>query len=256
MMRFACPTCHFHLSAPEECAGRVSRCRQCGGAVTVPPASAPLPIAGLLVAALMLLFLMAGAGTFALISALKAAPSVAAKPAGELPRAAGNHKDEPELRIPEQRIPKPIEPAKGKLVDSSKAPVKSNGVPTVYGSEQMMMLGNQVGAPGLPAPPDKVLEYYKDIRKHRFYDGDSWKFREPTRDEQLAVTRFWARQPEASVFDELADWHLACVSGIKDEGDEVGEQRAFQVTIRPKNRSYLFLMNPKGTVCIALDLGR
>lgn len=36
-LRFSCPKCGTELSAPEDCAGRVSKCRACGQAVTVPP---------------------------------------------------------------------------------------------------------------------------------------------------------------------------------------------------------------------------
>jgi GYF domain 2 len=36
VIRFACHSCGFHLSAPESCAGRPSKCRQCGSAVSVP----------------------------------------------------------------------------------------------------------------------------------------------------------------------------------------------------------------------------
>src|SRR5947209_91026 len=38
MVRFACPHCGKALSAPDECAGRVSMCK-CGGSVIVPKAS-------------------------------------------------------------------------------------------------------------------------------------------------------------------------------------------------------------------------
>src|SRR5262245_31733757 len=37
MIRFNCPFCNCLLSAPEECAGRVSRCK-CGNAIIVPQA--------------------------------------------------------------------------------------------------------------------------------------------------------------------------------------------------------------------------
>src|SRR5262249_3394762 len=47
MIRFACPSCGFSLSAPDDCAGRASRCRQCGRPVIVPaqrlPARQPVP---------------------------------------------------------------------------------------------------------------------------------------------------------------------------------------------------------------------
>jgi hypothetical protein len=36
MIRFACPYCGKQLSAPEECAGRSSKCQGCGQTVTVP----------------------------------------------------------------------------------------------------------------------------------------------------------------------------------------------------------------------------
>jgi predicted RNA-binding Zn-ribbon protein involved in translation (DUF1610 family) len=40
MIRFACPRCGMQLSAPEDCAGRSSKCRACSQPVTVPiPAS-------------------------------------------------------------------------------------------------------------------------------------------------------------------------------------------------------------------------
>ena len=42
MIRFACPRCGMQLSAPKECAGRSSKCRQCGRPVAV-PAPATLP---------------------------------------------------------------------------------------------------------------------------------------------------------------------------------------------------------------------
>lgn len=49
MIRFACPRCGMQLSAPEDCAGRSSKCRQCGQPVTVPaqrlPARQPVPVA-------------------------------------------------------------------------------------------------------------------------------------------------------------------------------------------------------------------
>jgi hypothetical protein len=35
-LRFSCPKCGFALSAPEDCAGRSSKCRACGQPVTVP----------------------------------------------------------------------------------------------------------------------------------------------------------------------------------------------------------------------------
>ena len=38
MIRFTCPLCGMQLSAPEDCAGRVSKCRACGQPVTIPPA--------------------------------------------------------------------------------------------------------------------------------------------------------------------------------------------------------------------------
>lgn len=37
MLRFACPSCGMTASAPEECAGRVSKCRGCHQPITVPP---------------------------------------------------------------------------------------------------------------------------------------------------------------------------------------------------------------------------
>src|SRR5947208_3666681 len=40
MMRFPCPNCGMTLSAPEDCAGRTSKCR-CGTVVIVPDLSAP-----------------------------------------------------------------------------------------------------------------------------------------------------------------------------------------------------------------------
>jgi hypothetical protein len=36
VVRFACPSCGSALSAPPACAGRVSKCRNCGRSVTVP----------------------------------------------------------------------------------------------------------------------------------------------------------------------------------------------------------------------------
>jgi hypothetical protein len=36
MIRFPCPGCDTSLSAPEECAGRTSRCPKCGAPVVVP----------------------------------------------------------------------------------------------------------------------------------------------------------------------------------------------------------------------------
>ena len=38
MIRFLCPSCGFSLSAPDDCAGRTSKCSKCGIAVTIPPA--------------------------------------------------------------------------------------------------------------------------------------------------------------------------------------------------------------------------
>ncbi len=38
MIRFQCPSCQVNLSAPDEAAGRSSRCSGCRGAVTVPAA--------------------------------------------------------------------------------------------------------------------------------------------------------------------------------------------------------------------------
>jgi WD40 repeat protein len=40
MIRFACPTCKVAASAPEECAGRTTTCRQCGNPITVPSVAA------------------------------------------------------------------------------------------------------------------------------------------------------------------------------------------------------------------------
>jgi len=42
MIRFACPSCGMQLSAPEDCAGRVSTCR-CGQQLRVPQASGKSP---------------------------------------------------------------------------------------------------------------------------------------------------------------------------------------------------------------------
>jgi hypothetical protein len=42
MIRFACPSCGFSLSAPEDCAGRSSKCRACGQAFQVPAPVATL----------------------------------------------------------------------------------------------------------------------------------------------------------------------------------------------------------------------
>ena len=42
MIRFACPSCGFSLSAPEDCAGRSSKCRGCGQAFQVPAPVATL----------------------------------------------------------------------------------------------------------------------------------------------------------------------------------------------------------------------
>jgi hypothetical protein len=36
MIRFGCPSCGVPASAPEACAGRTTKCRQCGGPITVP----------------------------------------------------------------------------------------------------------------------------------------------------------------------------------------------------------------------------
>lgn len=36
MIRFNCPSCGMAVSAPEECAGRSTRCRSCGNPITVP----------------------------------------------------------------------------------------------------------------------------------------------------------------------------------------------------------------------------
>jgi DNA-directed RNA polymerase subunit RPC12/RpoP len=36
MIHFACPRCGMQMSAPEDCAGRPTKCRQCGQSVTVP----------------------------------------------------------------------------------------------------------------------------------------------------------------------------------------------------------------------------
>ncbi len=44
-LRFSCPKCGFDLSAPESCAGRSSKCRQCGQPVTVPVALPAPPVA-------------------------------------------------------------------------------------------------------------------------------------------------------------------------------------------------------------------
>jgi DNA-directed RNA polymerase subunit RPC12/RpoP len=45
VLHFNCPACGSPLSAPEDCAGRVSRCRQCGQAVTVPAPSEAVLVA-------------------------------------------------------------------------------------------------------------------------------------------------------------------------------------------------------------------
>ena len=42
-LRFSCPKCGNNLSAPKECAGRSSKCRACGQAVTVPLPAAAAP---------------------------------------------------------------------------------------------------------------------------------------------------------------------------------------------------------------------
>src|SRR5437899_485834 len=44
MIRFACPSCGFQLSAPNECAGRASRCK-CGQPLMVPTLPDDLPLA-------------------------------------------------------------------------------------------------------------------------------------------------------------------------------------------------------------------
>src|SRR5438552_1828155 len=36
MLRFACLTCQSPVSAPEDCAGRTTRCPECGHPITVP----------------------------------------------------------------------------------------------------------------------------------------------------------------------------------------------------------------------------
>jgi len=41
-LRFSCPKCGSALSAPEDCAGRSSKCRACGQPVTVPPPKSEL----------------------------------------------------------------------------------------------------------------------------------------------------------------------------------------------------------------------
>lgn len=46
MFRFACPWCRMQLSAPEECAGRSSKCRGCGQAFQVPTPPPPPPVLG------------------------------------------------------------------------------------------------------------------------------------------------------------------------------------------------------------------
>jgi hypothetical protein len=48
LMRFPCPHCQYELSAPSECAGRSSQCRNCGGTVTVPIPKAEVapPVSG------------------------------------------------------------------------------------------------------------------------------------------------------------------------------------------------------------------
>src|SRR5262249_12393236 len=43
MLHFSCPSCGTNLSAPETCAGRGTKCRQCGHPVTVPQPSVPSP---------------------------------------------------------------------------------------------------------------------------------------------------------------------------------------------------------------------
>ncbi len=49
-LRFPCPQCGQILSAPDDCAGRTSRCRGCGQSVTVPfPVAVPNPVAPALV---------------------------------------------------------------------------------------------------------------------------------------------------------------------------------------------------------------
>jgi hypothetical protein len=143
-------------------------------------------------------------------------------------------------------------PAAGKPIPPlDEQPVRTNGQPTNNIDELMMCLQNQLGFPERP-PPKEVLEYYKDIRKPRFYRGKSWKFRPPTAQEQQAVIRYWARQPKASTLDEFVEWYLACVSGIKDGNDEIGQQRTFQVRIAA--RTYCFMMDSSGQVYAVVDL--
>src|SRR5262249_49131049 len=44
LIRFTCPRCGMQLSAPEDCAGRSSKCRQCGQPITVPqPVAVAVP---------------------------------------------------------------------------------------------------------------------------------------------------------------------------------------------------------------------
>src|SRR6516162_1947128 len=39
MLQLQCPACNASLSAPEDCAGRLTRCQQCGQPITVPTLS-------------------------------------------------------------------------------------------------------------------------------------------------------------------------------------------------------------------------
>jgi transcription elongation factor Elf1 len=42
-LRFSCPACNAALSAPPDCAGRTTKCRQCGQPLVVPSPPSPLP---------------------------------------------------------------------------------------------------------------------------------------------------------------------------------------------------------------------
>lgn len=67
-LRFSCPKCGYNLSAPEDCAGRSSKCRACGQPVTVPLPAAAAPITKRLRAWMFLAVGVGGALFFAVIS--------------------------------------------------------------------------------------------------------------------------------------------------------------------------------------------
>jgi hypothetical protein len=128
MIRFACPSCSFALSAPEDCAGRQSKCRQCGSVVSIPQrvperkpsasvSARPLVImAGILLAGATL-FVCAGGSIVAWFLFLRAEPKMAVNDG----KAKAQQDDKP-VALPEKQDALPEK--QDALPDEKKEPVK------------------------------------------------------------------------------------------------------------------------------------